>query len=174
MDYMDFLKNILNFINNHSNLGLLIVAVLSFLYVRKEYFLKRRPFIDIEIASEIKKEEEWSFYIILINKGTFPGIAKITKSILKIGDEIYPTVFNQETVLSPEEKKKIFPIGHINKNGLEKIRNHKYRINRVEIIIESESKAIGDKKFLYKTNYEYEINVENEKPIIKIITELLK
>lgn len=110
----------------------------------------------------------------LINKGTFPGMAKISKAILKIGDETYPTNFDTETVLAPEEKKKLFDMGHITKEGLEKIRGHEYRSNRAEIIIECESKAIGDKKFLYKTHYEYEIDIQGEIPVIKIISESLK
>ncbi|MGA3287786.1 MAG: hypothetical protein ABSD46_10200 [Bacteroidota bacterium] len=170
---IEYIRIILILLNQYSNLGLLIVAVISFFYVRKEYFLKRRPFVDIEIIPEIT-EERWGFWIMLINKGTFPGIARISKAILIIGDETYPTIFDTETVLVPEEKKKLFDIGHINKKGLDKIRGHEYRNNRAEIIVQCQAKAIGDKNFLYETHYKYEINVQGEKPVIRIISESLK
>lgn len=170
---IELLENLLSLLNDYANLGLLVMAVFSFLYVRKEYFFKRRPFVDIDIVPEIT-EEKWGFWIMLTNKGTSPGIARISKATLKIGDESYPTTFDVETVLAPEEKKKLFDIGYIHKKGLEKIRGHEYRNNRAEIIIECEAKAIGDKKFPYITHYEYEIDVKGEKPLIKIISESLK
>lgn len=153
-----------------TNTGLVILGVVSIIYVRKEYFLKRRPFIIVNLAAEIK-DENWFFYLILVNKGTYTSIAKIKKALLKIGDETYPTEFNTETVLAPNEEKKIAPIGHINDTGRKKILGHEYRNNRVEILAEVVSKSIGDRDYKYQSDFEYQVDISGKTPIFSIIKE---
>lgn len=158
-------------INDHyANLFLLIVAIVSAVVAYREYVLRRRPYVMPEIVFE-ESEQNWFFHILLINKGEYPSIVKITKALLKIGDEEYSTPFNFEAVLSPGEKEKLAPIGHIKENGRKKILGHEYRSNRVEISIELVSKGLEQKKFKYSTKVEYEVDVSADKPIFKLIKE---
>ncbi len=172
------IKNIVNSIlqflttiNDHyANLFLFIIAVVSAIIVYKEYLLRRRPYVIPEIVFE-ENEGNWFFHIILVNKGEYPSIAKITKAVLKIGDEEHPTIFNFEAILSPNEKQKVAPIGHINQVGRNRILGHEYRSNRVEILVELYSKWLGQKKFKYLTVMEYEVDVSGTQPIFKLIKE---
>lgn len=163
--------SILKVINNdYSQLLLLVVAVLTFFFVYKEYVLKRRPFVLPEIVHE-EVDGNWFFHVVLVNKGNLPGIAKITNATLTIGDEVYPTVFQQEMVLMPSERQKLAPIGYINKTGREKITGHEYKSNRIEIHLDIESKAIGTKNFRYKTSITYSVDVKGKSPIIRFESE---
>ena len=158
-------------LNDHyANLLLTAVAIISAIVAYREYIIKRRPYVLPEIIFE-KINSDWYFHIMLVNKGEYPASVKISKAILKIGDEEYPTVFKFEAILSPSEKQKLAPMGHINESGRKKIIGHEYRSNRVEIFVCLDSKTISQKKFKYQTNAEYEIDVSGENPIIKLIKE---
>lgn len=152
------------------NAGLVILGVLSIIYVRKEHFLKRRPFVTINLACEVK-DKNWFFYLILVNKGTYTSIAKLEKVLLKIGDEKYPTEFQTELILAPNEEQKIAPIGHINEIGRKKVLGHEYKVNRVEIIATVISKSIGDKNFIYRSYFEYGVDISGEIPVFSIVNE---
>lgn len=167
--FLQFLKNIND---NYSNLVLVLIAVVSLIVAYREYILKTRPFVIPEVVHE-EKDGNWFFHILLVNKGSYPAVAKIESAILKIGDEEYPTTFNFETVLSPGEKQKLAPIGHINENGRKKVLGHEYRSNRVEIKVVLYSRALRQKNFRYQTEIEYEVNVKGEKPIINLIKEMM-
>jgi hypothetical protein len=156
--------------NNYANLILAIVAVISAIVAYTEYVLRRRPYVMPEMIFE-ENEGKWYFHILLVNKGEYPSIVKIAKAVLKIGDEEYPTTFNFEAVLSPTEKQKLAPIGHINEIGRKKITGHEYRNNRVEISVNLVSKGLGQKKFKYLTEMEYEVDVSGEKPVFQLIRE---
>ena len=108
---------------------------------------------------------------ILVNKGTYPGIAKIDEATLQIGDERHPTLFKSEISLAPNDKQKISPIGHINKIGIKKIIGHEYISNKVVIYIQVSSKFPGDKNFQYKTSAKYLVDVAGEKPVFSLISE---
>jgi len=168
---INIIARVLIVLNDHySSLILGIVATISAIVAYKEYILRRRPYVMPEIIVEVI-EDKWFFHIMLVNKGEYPAIVKIAQALLTIGDEKYPTEFNLETILSPGEKQKVIPIGHINENGRKKIRGHEYRSNRVEILIDLDSKALGQKQFKYETKVEYEVDVSGEKPIFKLIKE---
>lgn len=158
-------------LNDHyANLALVIIAIISASVAYREYSIRRRPYVLPEIIFE-ENNANWYFHILLVNKGEYPCIVKIEKALLKIGDEQYPTAFNFEAVLSPGEKQKLAPIGHINDNGRKKIVGHEYRSNRVEICVELRSKGLGQKRFKYSTKSEYDVDVSGEKPVFKLIRE---
>lgn len=156
--------------NNYSNLLLVVIAIVTATVAYREYSLRKRPYVIPEIAFE-KNGESWFFHIVLVNKGERPGIAKITKALLKIGDEDYPTVFKNEIVLAQGDRQKLAPIGHINKKGRDKIIGHEYKNNRLEIHICLESKAIGDKAYKFQTKAEYLVDVFQDDPIITLVSE---
>jgi len=169
MIFLEILKEVNT---NYSQVLLLGIASLTLFLVYKEYVLKRRPFVMPEILLE-KSEDKWFFNIVLVNKGSMPGISKITKAELMIGDETYPTVFKNEVVLAQGDRQKLMPIGHINENGIQKIIGHEYASNRVEIVLHVQSKSLGSKYFKYSTKVAYYVDVKGEKPIISLMTEEL-
>jgi hypothetical protein len=115
----------------------------------------------------------WFFHVVLVNKGNLPGVAQITEAILRIGDEYYPTIFNQDFVLTPNERQKLAPIGHINQVGRNKIIGHEYKINRVEICLKIKSKPIGARRFKYLTEVVYHVDVKSNNPIFLLESENL-
>lgn len=162
----------INTLNQYSNLILVLLGIVGFIYVREEYVLKIRPFVTVEIAVS-KNDGRWNFNLILVNKGQYPGKAKITNALLKIGDEKYPTVFDSDLYLAPNEKQKIAPIGHINEVGRKRIMGNQYKVNRVEIVVDIESGFITDKKLKYETHCAYNVDVSGEEPVFSIISEKL-
>jgi len=178
---MNFISNVLRLLktinSDYSNILLVAIAGLSAYVAYHEFILKRRPYVVPEIAYEISGKDDslqWFFSIIFVNKGTYPGIARISKALLKIGDEEYPTAFHQELVLVPQERQLLAPIGSINAKGLAKIRGHEYKSNRVEISLEVESKSMGDKEYRYKTNYDFFVDVSGDKPIFSPILQSIQ
>lgn len=167
----------INLINQYSGIAdwiTTITTVCALVYVIKEYLMKRRPYIDIEIEiaeNSNKQQGGWLFFAKLINKGTYPGIAKVRKTKMCVGDEAYPSKVKTQFVLSPGESKKSALIGSIYKTGVKKIIGHEYRKNRVEIEIQVDSTEIGSKKMKYSTKVVYEVNVKNEKPVLLLIKE---
>ncbi len=170
-DYIKFSGLFLKTINNdYSQLLLFIIAGLAFYIAYKEYILKCRPFVFPELVFD-QKGGDWYFHFLLENAGEKPVLVKINKAELLIGDEIYPTQFNTEMLVSSGESKKLAPIGHINLNGRSKIINHEYRSNRVEIIFEVASKAVGDRKYKYLTEITYNIDVKGDVPVVQVVSE---
>lgn len=164
---LEFLK----IINDHyANLILLIIAIVSAIVAYREYSLRHRPYVVPEIVFE-GKNTDWYFHVMLVNKGEFPAIAKIAQAILRIGDEEYSTLFKSEILLCPGEKQKLAPIGYIKEDGRNKILGHEYRNNKAEIEVTIDSKALGKRKFQYKTKTEYHVNVHGKDPVIAIIKE---
>ena len=100
---LSFLKTVNS---DYSQFLLLVVAILSLIFVYREYVLKRRPFVLLEIIFD-NVDNKWFFHAGFVNKGTLPGIAKITEAIIKIGNEHYPTIFHNEIVLTPNERQKL-------------------------------------------------------------------
>lgn len=163
--------------DNYSNLILIFIATISAYVAYKEFILKRRPYVVPEISYFITKQdgiEDWSFNVTLFNKGTYPGEAKISNALLKVGDNNYPTIINTSVVLVPDEKQNLAPIGFINGNGLKKIRGHEFRSNTVEISVEVVSKSIGDTDYPYKTNYDFLVDVTGDTPIFSVISQSIK
>lgn len=169
----DFLRFLQNINENYANVLLLIVAVISALYAYREFEIKQRPYVVPEISHELINGS-YFFNVALVNKGEYPGFAKITKSVLKIGDEEYPTNFKSTILLSPNENKKVSPIGHINEVGRNKILGNAYRSNTVEIILEISSKSIGDNDFKYVTQTLYQVDVSADIPKLILVEENMK
>lgn len=177
---MSSIEAILNWFNVNQGVAQWLtatVAMIALIYTVREFFLKRRPYIDIEIEyAEItdKNGGGWHFFTKLINKGTYPGIAQITNAELRIGDEAHKTTFKNKIVLSTGESKKVAHLGHINKKGINKILGHEYRTNRVEIEIEVASGEISSGKLKFLTKVIFEVVVTGEKPEFLLVEEDFK
>lgn len=151
-----------------------ITAVVAVFVAVREFLLKRRPFIDIEIQvaeNQNKDPGGWLFYALLTNKGTYPGMVRVTKTIMRVGDEEYPSEIKNTIFVSPGEGKKTALIGSIYDKGIKKIRGHEYRSNRVELEIEIISGDVGSKKFKYKMRATYQVDVSGDKPTITLVEE---
>jgi len=171
------MQSIFEWLNNNQGLAAWItatVAVFALVYTVREFFLKRRPFIDIEIqiAENPNKEQGgWLFFALLVNKGTYTAVVKVTKTVMRVGDEEYPSEIKNRLFIAPGESKKTALIGSIYEIGINKIRNHEYRINRAEIEIEVLSGELNSKKLKYLTRGVYQVDILGDKPIITLIEE---
>lgn len=167
-------------LNNYKDLSSLVTVILAgatLFIAYKELILKRRPFIDIEIQKAENSDKEkkgWLFFALLKNKGTYPGIVRVSKTIMKIGDEEYLSEIKNEFVLSPGEEKKSALIGSIYESGIKRVLGHEYMSNRVELVVEIDSRGISEKKMKYKSKFNYEVNVKNKEPLIVLISEAIK
>ncbi len=154
-----------------------LVATIALWYAIKEFFLKRRPYIDIEIqyaANPDSKIGGWLFFALLLNKGTFPGIVKVRKTEMRVGDEIYPSTVKNKLIISPGESKKSALIGSINNTGIKKVLSHEYHSNRVELEVEVISGEAGSDNLKYITKVSYLIDISGEKPEFVLIEEDFK
>lgn len=118
-----------------------------------------------------KEKGGWLFFGLIINKGTYPGIARVVRTVMKVGDENYPSKVDNEMVIFPGESEKSALIGSIFDKGIKKILGHEYRSNRVEIEIKVKSKEIDSKSYRYETSLIYEIDVSGGEPSIMLIEE---
>lgn len=174
------MKNIFEWLNNNSGLAtwvMAVVAVAALIYAIKEFFLKRRPLIDVEIQvmeNPDKQKGGWLFFGLLVNKGTYPAIARVSKTIIRVGDEEYPSEIKNFIFITPGEGKKTALIGSIYQEGIKKILGHEYRLNRAEIEIEIQSGEIGTKKFKYFTRAIYQVHIGGEEPTFTLVEEEFK
>lgn len=174
------IPNILSWFNTNQGLAQWVtasIAVIALIYAVKEFFLKRRPYIDIEVQyakNPDKTTGGWLFFALLLNKGTYPGIVKVEKTKMRVGDEVYPSTVKNKLIISPGESRKSALIGSIYDKGIKKILGHEYRLNRVEIEVIVKSCEIGSDNFKYKTKVIYEINVSGEKPEFFLVEEEFK
>ena len=174
---MNYFHEFTNWLNKNQGIPQWItafIALIALIYSIREFFLKRRPFIDIEIQVAENPDKQiggWLFFALLTNKGTYPGIVKVNKTVMTIGDEIYPSSINNIIFISPGEGKKSALIGSIYTKGIKKILGHEYRNNRIEIEVEVLSAEIGSKKMKYKTKVIYQVHVEGNKPEITLVEE---
>lgn len=164
---LDFLK-VIN--NDYSQLILVLIAAGTLGFVYSEFLSKRRPFT-FPLLQLVQKGDEWHFHFILFNKGSMPAFTRVTKALLRIGDEEHPTIFKNEIILAPNEREFVVSVGYINKVGRDRIIGHEYRINRVEIIFCLESKFINERKYKYNTEVTYEVNVKGELPVFTVINQ---
>ncbi len=171
--------DILDWLNNYQGLAnwlTAIVALVALYFAIREFLLKIRPYITTDIGIGEEKDGNgnllaYRFFLILVNNGDYLGKAKITKAVLKIGDEIFPTYFKTALIVGKGENKKLSDLGHINRIGINKIINKEYRNNKITIEVEIVSKKISAKKYKYMTKIKYEIFVSNDRPEVHLIKE---
>ena len=83
---------------------------------------------------------------------------------LHIGDETYETPDTKEwLLLAPQGIGVQMPTGHVNDVGVSKIREGRFRKNRVEVTFILSTTSV-EGKFPEKKSFAYEIDVLGEKP----------
>lgn len=143
-----------------------LLTIAGVFFARKEYVERTRPYVDVEYETLVDEDSKtWNFLVVAINRGQYPIYSKITKALLIVGDEKYPTIVDQEVVLFPGDDKKIkIPVGNINQLGRKKIREAKYTKNIVELQVEVSSRKLKEVAYTYKTILRVQVLVEEEKP----------
>jgi hypothetical protein len=145
-----------------------IVSVCTLLGVwiaYQDYSQKTRPYVEVEIETEIDKESAtWNLLAKVLNNGAYPVYVKVDKALLILGDEKYPTLVEKEFTISPKDDKIRIPVGYIYKVGRDRIKQAKYLKNTIELELEISSKKINDFNYKYTTYLKVQILVENDKP----------
>jgi len=142
-----------------------IFALLGVWVAYRDYLEKTRPYVEVELETVIdEKSKNWTFLAKVLNKGQYPVYTKISKALLTVGDEKYPTPADKEFTIFPGEEKVKIPVGSIYEKGRKNIREAKYTKNTVELELEVFSRKIGYQNYKYKTYLKVQILVEEDKP----------
>lgn len=151
-----------------------LTGIAAFCVAYNEFVAKKRPYIDWEIQlakNPNLQKGGWMFFALVKNTSAYPAMARVNKTLIRVGDEEYPSEVKSEMIIAPGASRSSAMIGSIYESGIQKIRNKEYTNNRVEIQFEIESKPLGEKKMKYISRANYEINVESDMPTIILISE---
>ena len=86
---------------------------------------------------------------------------------LDVGDKTYETPNFKEWVLAaPQGMEVRVPIGHVNEIGIQKVREARYKSNRIEVSFSLITRAT-DKRFESKKSIAYDIGVQGEVPVVQ-------
>lgn len=150
-------------------LGALFLAGFTLWYLMREFSEKYRPYV-IPVVEAQKMQDNLGCVVSIIpsNVGPHPCYFKLTKIRLQIGDETYDTPDMKEWMLIATQNISIrMPAGHVNDTGVRKIREARYKNNRVEVSFILQTMST-EKKFDESKSYSYEINVLGENPLVLI------
>lgn len=154
-----------NAITAFAALGAFILAAITLWYLKREYSSKYRPYVfPIAHVEPIPEKLGCVVSIIPKNIGSYPCKIKLSKIRLHIGDESFETPDTREWILlAPEGIGIHMPVGHVNEVGVTKIRESRYRKNRIEISFSMQTISM-EGKFEELKSFAYEIDVLGEKP----------
>jgi hypothetical protein len=148
-----------------SAIGALVLAAFTLWYLKREYLSKYRPYVFPVVHVE-PFSEKLGCVVSLIpkNVGSHPCKVKLSKITLHIGDESFDTPDTKEWILlAPQGVEIQMPAGRVNDIGVSKIREGRYRKNRIEVSFLMRTISIED-KFEETRSFAYEIDVLGEKP----------
>jgi hypothetical protein len=145
--------------------GALVLASITLWYLKREYSSKYRPYVfPIVHVESIPEKLGCVVSIIPRNVGQHPCKIKLSKITLHIGDESYETPATKEWILlAPEGVGIQMPAGHVNELGVSKIRESRFRKNRIEVNFAMRTISM-ESKFEEEKSFTYEIDVLGEKP----------
>lgn len=145
----------------------LIVSCFTLYKLYSEFSAKHRPYITAIVeAKETDEKDSISVFVSPKNVGPHPCFFKISDIELQIGDEIHTTPSNKEwSLIGSRDVSITMPVGHINQNGIKKIREARYSRNIIELRF-TITKATFNKKKISEEKLTYEINVLNEIPLV--------
>lgn len=146
-------------------IGALVLTAITLLYLKREYSSKYRPYVfPVVHAEPIPEKLGCVVSIIPKNIGPHPCKAKLSQIRLHIGDETYETPDTKDwLLLAPKDIGIQMPAGHINEMGVSKIREGRYKKNRVELSFILQTTSV-EEKFDERKSFAYEIDVRGEKP----------
>ncbi len=166
---MDWLKT---FSTDYANgvtavtaLGAVILAGVTLWFLKREFSAKYRPYV-VPVVDAEKMQESLGCVASIVprNVGPHPCLFKLTKIRLHIGDETYETPDMKEwMLLAPQGVGIRMPAGSVNETGVKKIREARYKKNRIELSFVLHTTSI-ENKFNESKSYSYEVNVLAEAP----------
>jgi hypothetical protein len=144
--------------------GALLLAVITFLFVTRDHRSRYRPYVYGQVGVEPLADSIGCVVAIEpINVGGHPCEIKISSVVLTIGDESYTTPDMQNFMLLGQKAISRYPAGHVNELGVQKIRDGRFKTNRVELSFAIDSRSI-DHRYVDRTRYAHEIDVRSERP----------
>jgi hypothetical protein len=146
-------------------LGAFILAGATLWFLKREYSAKYRPYV-MPVVEADKMQDSLGFLVSIVpsNVGPHPCRFKLSKIRLNIGDESYETPDTKEWMLLSSQRIKIrMPAGQVNETGVKKIREGRYKNNRIELSFILHTTSI-EGKFGESKSFSYEINALGEKP----------
>ena len=151
----------------------LILAIATLIFLYRDYSLRYRPYVIAGVVAEkVKDSTSVNVAIRPTNVGSFPCYEKVTNIRLRIGDDEYPTPDMQSwQLLGPTQggMRIDMPAGYINPTGVQRIREARYKQNRIELCFDYETMSV-EKRFYEKNHSCCEINVAGETPLVLFST----
>ena len=160
-----FSANYANAVVAVAAVGALLLASITLWFVRREFANKFRPYVVPEIVIEpIINSPSFGVSIIPRNIGPHPCEFRLTDIKLTIGDETHGTPSLADWVLlAPQHLEVRVPAGHVNEVGIQRVREARYKSNRIEVSFIMLTRSV-EKRFEDAKSFSYEINVLGEKP----------
>jgi hypothetical protein len=152
----------------------LFIGVVTLLYLRGEFTRKYQPYVNATpVIVRIGEEKRFQIDLVPRNVGSYPCEVRIVKSDLQVGDEVYENPDLKDWVLLPPYVSGTeirVPFGHINPLGIQKIREARYKVNRVEVHFTLLARSL-DKGFSNEKRFGYEIDVLTDTPFVRLMLE---
>ncbi|EPU2898192.1 hypothetical protein ACVU7V_004200 [Vibrio vulnificus] len=166
MDYFEiFSSSYANGVAALSSLFTLLFAIITVLYLKREYRSNHRPYVlPIVDVHCFQDDSGFSISISPKNIGQKPCKAKLKDIKLIIGDEIHTTPCNRDwLIIAPSGVHMAMSAGQVYDCGVTKIREGRYKKNRIEICFSLEKQSV-ENSFNETTTYFYEVDVRGERP----------
>lgn len=176
LEYLKIFSNdYANGITSLSAFGALILSIVTLIYLKKDFFLKYKPYVlPLVHIEKFRNSLDCFLTIVPKNVGASPCEFKLTDIKLIIGDEEYDTPSSKEwSLLGPGGGHIGMPAGRINEIGITRIRNNNYRSNRIELQFILQTKSTHG-HFKQSEEFTYEINVLSDEPQVLFRSEWKK
>ncbi len=146
-------------------LGILVLALASLWYLRREYAAKYRPYVVPMVHVEPIAERLGCLVSIApANVGNHPCQVKLTNIRLHVGDHtMRPPGTKEWVLLAPHGGGFRMPAGEVDEAGVMNIREQRFRLNRIELAFVLTTAAV-DGRYETPTTFIYEIDVRGERP----------
>ena len=166
---MDTLKSFsTDYANGVSAIATLATFFLAFAtlwFLKREFKNKYRPYVVAAIAIDpLAGSAGFGVSIVPRNVGPHPCEFMLRDIHLHIGDETHDTpAFKDWVLLAPQGMEVRVPAGHVNDLGIQRIREARYKSNRIEVSFSLVTRSI-EGRFERTQSVVYEVNVEGEVP----------
>ena len=162
----DFLKDYANGVTALASLLTFVLALVTLLYLRREYANKYRPYVAALVETEpVANSAGFAVTVHVRDVGPHPCEFKLEDIHLQIGDETHDTPNIKEWLLVAQGVGVRYPIGHVNDQGIRKIREARYKTNRIEASFSLIARS-AEKKFERRESLAYEILVGGDTPVV--------
>lgn len=161
----DFSTNYANAVTAITALGAVVLAGITLWFLKREYSAKYRPYVvPVVNVEKIQNSIGCLMSIVPKNVGPNPCLFRLSQIKLHVGDETFETPDMKEWMLLGTQGAGVqMPAGHVSEIGVTKIREARYKTNRIELAFILHTTSI-EKKFTESKAISYEINVLGDTP----------